>query len=205
MVEKSLDREGLWRNSRRDRVTGNFLNLDAKGSLLQGCSVSLGIWMKRGKPSRGVGEHHSREEQWVWSTKGRNQFSIWELARPIPGLCGRWKQLKMSGKGAGGASVGVGTFSQPAHWRALVLILRGSVGSESLQPHGLYPARLLCTWDFWSKYTGASCHFLLQGIFPTHGSNPHLLPWQADSLSLRHLGRLHWSAVLNNFHVNTPP
>ena len=31
------------------------------------------------------------------------------------------------------------------------------------------------------------CHFLLQGIFPTQGSNPHLLQflyWQADSLPL---------------------
>ena len=27
-----------------------------------------------------------------------------------------------------------------------------------------------------------SCHFLLQGIFPSQGLNPHLLPWQADSL-----------------------
>ena len=28
------------------------------------------------------------------------------------------------------------------------------------------------------------CHFLLQGIFPTQGSNPSLLHWQADSLLL---------------------
>ena len=31
------------------------------------------------------------------------------------------------------------------------------------------------------------CHFLLQRIFPTQGSNPHLLPWQKGSLSLSHL------------------
>ena len=31
-------------------------------------------------------------------------------------------------------------------------------------------------------------HALLQGIFPTQGSNPRLLHWQADSLSLSHLG-----------------
>ena len=30
--------------------------------------------------------------------------------------------------------------------------------------------------------------FLLQGIFPIQGLNPHLLHWQADSLPLRHLG-----------------
>ena len=32
------------------------------------------------------------------------------------------------------------------------------------------------------------CHFLLQGIFPTQGLNPHLLHWQEDSLPLSHLG-----------------
>ena len=32
------------------------------------------------------------------------------------------------------------------------------------------------------------CHFLLLHIFPTHGSNPHLLRWQSDSLPLSHLG-----------------
>ena len=32
------------------------------------------------------------------------------------------------------------------------------------------------------------CHFLLQGIFPTQGSNPCLLHWQADSLTLSHQG-----------------
>ena len=30
-----------------------------------------------------------------------------------------------------------------------------------LQPHGLYPTRLLCPWDFPSKNTGMDCHFLL--------------------------------------------
>ena len=32
------------------------------------------------------------------------------------------------------------------------------------------------------------CHFLFQGIFPTQGSNPCLLPWQTDSLPLSHPG-----------------
>ena len=40
-----------------------------------------------------------------------------------------------------------------------------------LQPHGLQPTRLHCPWDFPGKNTGLSCHFLLQGIFPTQGSN----------------------------------
>ena len=32
------------------------------------------------------------------------------------------------------------------------------------------------------------CHSLLQGIFPTQGSNLCLLHWQVDSLPLSHLG-----------------
>ena len=35
-----------------------------------------------------------------------------------------------------------------------------------------------------AKNTGAGCHGLLQGIFPTQGSNPRLLHWQAGSLPL---------------------
>ena len=45
-----------------------------------------------------------------------------------------------------------------------------------LRPHGLYPTRLLCPCDFLGKGPGVGCHFLLQGIFPTQGSNlgrPH--------------------------------
>ena len=59
--------------------------------------------------------------------------------------------------------------------------------SDPLQPHGLYASRLLCPWKFPGRSTGVGCHFLLQGIFPTRGSNPgllHLLHWQADSLPL---------------------
>ena len=35
--------------------------------------------------------------------------------------------------------------------------------------------RLQCPWDSPGKNTGVGCHFLLQGIFPTQGSNPGLL------------------------------
>ena len=37
--------------------------------------------------------------------------------------------------------------------------------SDTLWPHGLYPARLLCPWDFPSKNTVVVYHFFLQGIF----------------------------------------
>ena len=68
-------------------------------------------------------------------------------------------------------------------------VLRLSVMSNSLQPHGLYPTRFFCPWDFPGKDTGVGCHFLLQGIFLTQGWSLYLLHWQADSLLLTHLGR----------------
>ena len=46
----------------------------------------------------------------------------------------------------------------------------------TLQPYGLLPIRLLHPWDFPGKGIGVGCHFLLQGIFLTQGSNlglPH--------------------------------
>ena len=47
--------------------------------------------------------------------------------------------------------------------------------------------RLLCPWNSPGKNTGVGCHALLQGIFPTQGSNPYLLcllHWQVGSLPL---------------------
>ena len=50
-----------------------------------------------------------------------------------------------------------------------------SVGSDSVRPHGLQLARLLCPWDSPGKNPRAGCHALLQGIFRTQGSNLGLL------------------------------
>ena len=46
--------------------------------------------------------------------------------------------------------------------------------------------QLLCPWNFPGKNTVVGCHFLLQGLFPTQRSNPHLLHWQMDSSPLSH-------------------
>ena len=35
--------------------------------------------------------------------------------------------------------------------------------------------KVLCPWDSSGKNTGVVCHILLQGIFPTQGSNPGIL------------------------------
>ena len=60
-----------------------------------------------------------------------------------------------------------------------------SVMSDSLRPHGLWPSRLLCPWDFPGKSTGVGCHCLLRSSLlpnpystcsfcpaPTHPSIP---------------------------------
>ena len=81
--------------------------------------------------------------------------------------------------------------SQKVNGPLSTCLLSRSVLSDFLQPHELQPTRLLSPWDFPGKNTGVSCHFLLQGIFPTQGSNPrllHLQHCQEDSLSLCHLG-----------------
>ena len=89
-------------------------------------------------------------------------------------------------------------------------VLSRSVGSDHLQPHGLWPERLLCSWNFPGKNTRVGCHFLLQGIFPTQGLNLcllHLLHWQADSLPLCHLGSpqsLHCMVCLTEYSIPPP-
>ena len=37
------------------------------------------------------------------------------------------------------------------------------------------PPWLLCPWNSLGKNTGVGCHVLLQGIFPTQGSNLQLI------------------------------
>ena len=49
----------------------------------------------------------------------------------------------------------------------LCLILLGLQGQQTTW--------LLCLWNSPGKNTGMGCHFLLQRIFPTQGSNLHLL------------------------------
>ena len=49
------------------------------------------------------------------------------------------------------------------------------VMSGSLRPCGLCPTRLFSPWDSPGKSTQVGCHALLQGIFPTEGSDLYLL------------------------------
>ena len=45
----------------------------------------------------------------------------------------------------------------------------------ALQCYAMEPSRLLCLFNSPGKNTGVGCHTLLQGIFPTQGSNPSIL------------------------------
>ena len=62
------------------------------------------------------------------------------------------------------------------------------------------PSSLLCPWDPPGKNIGVGCHFLLQGIFPTQGSNKCLRsPASADGFftTRNHLGSpLVWTRLL---------
>ena len=43
-------------------------------------------------------------------------------------------------------------------------------------------------WDSPGKNTGAGCHFLIQGIFPTQESNPCLLQYRRTLYQLNYKG-----------------
>ena len=66
-------------------------------------------------------------------------------------------------------------------WVVVVAVFSCPVVYNSLQPlWTVQPARLLCPWSFPGRNTGVGCHFLLQGIFLTQGSNPCLLHCKVD-------------------------
>ena len=65
--------------------------------------------------------------------------------------------------------------TQRGHGNSVLTLEVTSVVSDSLQFYGLEPAKLLYPWDFQGKNIGVGCHFLLEGIFLTQRSNPHLL------------------------------
>ena len=61
-----------------------------------------------------------------------------------------------------------------------------SVVSNSLRPHGLYSS-----WNSPGQNTGVGSLSLLQGIFPTQGSNPSLPHCKQILYHLSHQGRLY--------------
>ena len=60
--------------------------------------------------------------------------------------------------------------------------------SNSVQPYGLQPSRLLCPWDSPGKNTGVGSHALFQGIFLTQKLNLDLLHCRQIRYHLSHQG-----------------
>ena len=73
-----------------------------------------------------------------------------------------------------------------------MLLFSRPVMSNSLRPHGLYSP-----WNSPGQKTGVGSLSLLQGIFPTQGSNPGLPPYRWILYQLNHKGSpriLEWVA-----------
>jgi len=74
-----------------------------------------------------------------------------------------------------------------------------------MQPHGWWPTRLLYPRDFPDKNNGMGHHFLLQEIFPTQGSNPHLLHCREILYQLSHHAveylLIHWFSSALTLHL----
>ena len=104
--------------------------------------------------------------------------------------------------------------SQPRNQTMVSCIACRFFSSWAIRPYNdmneLRPKALCCSFIIWSscnllvifyfsnlcpgnpKNNGVGCHALLQGIFPTQGSNPHLLyllHWQAGFLPLAPPGK----------------
>ena len=73
-------------------------------------------------------------------------------------------------------------------WNKHVLVVQSYL---TLQPHGMWPTRLLCPWDSPGKNTEVGCHSLLQGIIPTQGSSPGLLHYTQMLYHMSHKGNKH--------------
>ena len=66
--------------------------------------------------------------------------------------------------------------------KVLVSLVQLFVNTWTVDP------RLLCPWDFPDENNGVGCHFLLQGIFLTQGSNVGLLHGRHILYCLSHQG-----------------
>ena len=84
-----------------------------------------------------------------------------------------------------------------------------SVVSDSLWPYGLEPTKLLCPWNSPDKNIGVGCHFFLQGIFPTQGSNLGLSHCRQILYRLSHQGchdfLPHGRLIWIDLHVEETP
>ena len=81
-------------------------------------------------------------------------------------------------------------------------VLSRSVISNSLDPMDCNPPGTSVHGDSPGKNTGVGCHALLQGIFPTQGSNPGLTHCKQILYRLSHQGSS-ISPTMGSNHENT--
>ena len=80
-------------------------------------------------------------------------------------------------------------FSRPEYWSGYPFPSPGDHHNPGIEPRS--PTLQADSLPAEPQGTGVGCSFLLQGIFPTQGLNPHLLwllHWQVGSLTLSQLG-----------------
>ena len=76
------------------------------------------------------------------------------------------------------------------HGASELLLLSHFSRVRLCDPRDGSPTRLLRPWDSPDKNTGVGCHFLLQGIYPTQGSNQGLLHCRGILYCLSHQAAL---------------
>ena len=72
------------------------------------------------------------------------------------------------------ATAWVASITAHMYQQSVVAVVSLSCVWHFCDPMDCSPPRLLCPWNSPGKNTGVDYHFLLQGIFPTQGSNLHL-------------------------------
>ena len=112
----------------------------------------------------------SRQEYWSGLPFPSSRGSFWprdQACVSYVSSIGRWEALE---KG----SLQMWLLENHSYWSSFphlclqvyIKIRKGkakwsrSVVSDSLRPHGLYPTRLLCPWDFPGNSTGVDCHYI---------------------------------------------
>ena len=137
----------------------SFRSLGCLGVISSSSATLSDAWEEKNRPT---GPGLSCEKKVVWGGEWGEVVS-W-------GRMGMWG--KDDARGLGNVASSLLTFSphppsvlkaSSQSWSHKGWANACSVVSDSLWPHGLKPARLLCPWDFPGKNTGVGCHFLLQG------------------------------------------
>ena len=109
----------------------------------------------------------------LFSGHSLSVYTLWHLGKPALSQDKAYRGNKGADKGVGGRQVPEGESTE--FFVKPVCVCCDSVVSDYLQPLETVADQGPLSMGFASRYAGVSCHFLLQGIFPTQGSNPHLL------------------------------